>query len=43
MHGGTLTGEVLPRYAEALRREAFAYQGRLMGRDLPWDDVGPGT
>jgi flavorubredoxin len=35
MHGGTLTGEVLPRYARALREERFAFEGKSMGRELP--------
>jgi flavorubredoxin len=39
MHGGTLTGEVLPRYASALRDERFAYEGKLLGR--PIEDVAP--
>jgi flavorubredoxin len=39
MHGGTLTGEVLPAYVRALREEPFAFQGTLLGRDLP---RGPG-
>jgi len=32
MHGGTLTREALPAYVSALRREEFAYRGRLLGR-----------
>jgi hypothetical protein len=35
MHGGTLTGEVLPRYASALREQPFAFGGKLIGRELP--------
>lgn len=35
MHGGTLTGEVLPRYAGALREERFAFEGKVLGRPLP--------
>jgi flavorubredoxin len=34
MHGGTLTGEVLPRYVRALREEPFAYSGLLLGREI---------
>jgi hypothetical protein len=34
MHGGTLTGEILPRYAHALREQPFAYQGKILGRPL---------
>jgi flavorubredoxin len=35
MHGGTLTGEVLPKYMQALQRQEFAYRGMLLGRQLP--------
>jgi len=35
MHGGTLTGDILPRYAHALREERFAFQGKTLGRELP--------
>jgi flavorubredoxin len=35
MHGGTLTGDVLPRYTRALREERFAFEGKLLGRPLP--------
>ena len=31
MHGGTLTGEILPRYTQALREEPFAFQGKTWG------------
>jgi len=34
MHGGTLTGEILPRYHQALREQPFAYQGKILGRPL---------
>jgi flavorubredoxin len=34
MHGGTLTGAVLPAYADALRQQEFAFCGRLLGREL---------
>jgi flavorubredoxin len=34
MHGGTLTGEILPRYARALREQPFAYEGKILGRPL---------
>lgn len=41
MHGGSLTGSVLPAYASALRQQEFAYRGRLLGRpvDAPADIV----
>ncbi|HEX5282577.1 MAG TPA: hypothetical protein VFW30_00525 [Bryocella sp.] len=35
MHGGTITGEAFPAYADALRTQEFAFHGRLLGRDLP--------
>ncbi len=35
MHGGTLTQEAWPAYAEALREQEFAYAGWLLGRELP--------
>jgi len=34
MHGGTLTREVFPRFAQALREQPFAFQGELLGRKL---------
>jgi hypothetical protein len=34
MHGGTLTGEILPRYVRALREQPFAYQGKTLGRPI---------
>jgi flavorubredoxin len=43
MHGGTLTREILPRYTRAFREQPFAYQGRLIGREVVApDDVVPG-
>ena len=38
MHGGTLTREAIPRYTRALRERAFAYDGRLLGRDIVSSD-----
>jgi flavorubredoxin len=34
MHGGTLTGEILPRYVSALRKERFGFQGKTLGRPI---------
>ena len=34
MHGGTLTGEIFPRYVKALREERFAFQGKSLGRPI---------
>ncbi len=38
MHGGTLRGSALPDYARALREEAFAFDGRLIGRRVNWKE-----
>jgi flavorubredoxin len=35
MHGGTLTRDALPAYVAALREKEFAYDGWLLGRELP--------
>lgn len=35
MHGGSLAQEVIPAYVRALRREPFAFAGKLFGRMLP--------
>ena len=34
MHGGTLTGQIFPRFASALREQPFAFRGELLGRAL---------
>jgi flavorubredoxin len=34
MHGGSLTREAIPRYTRALREQRFAYDGKLLGRDV---------
>jgi flavorubredoxin len=34
MHGGTLTGEIFPKYVKALHEERFAYQGKSIGRPI---------
>lgn len=34
MHGGTLTGEIFPRYVKALREEPFAFGGKSLGRPI---------
>jgi flavorubredoxin len=34
MHGGTLTGEIFPRYVNTLREERFAFQGKTLGRPI---------
>jgi flavorubredoxin len=34
MHGGTLTADSLPAYIRALREQDFAFEGRLLGRDI---------
>ena len=35
MHGGSLTAEALPNYIRALQEEPFAFDGRLLRRELP--------
>jgi flavorubredoxin len=35
MHGGSLPRETIPGYVRALREEPFAFQGKLLGRELP--------
>jgi flavorubredoxin len=34
MHGGTLTGEIFPKYVQALREERFAFEGKSLGRPI---------
>src|SRR3954466_9922694 len=34
MHGGTLTGEIFPRYVKAVREQPFAFQGKTLGREI---------
>jgi flavorubredoxin len=34
MHGGTLTGDILPRYYRALREQPFGFEGKSLGREL---------
>ena len=34
MHGGSLARETIPGFVRALREEPFAYQGKVLGRDL---------
>jgi hypothetical protein len=35
MHGGCLPREVIPDYVRALRKESFAFEGKIFGRKLP--------
>jgi flavorubredoxin len=35
MHGGSLERATVPAYVRALREQPFAYEGRLLGRDVP--------
>jgi flavorubredoxin len=35
MHGGSLARETIPHFVRALREEPFAYQGKVLGRELP--------
>jgi flavorubredoxin len=41
MHGGTLAGNVLPRYARALHEQRFAFEGKTLGRELPSAEPAP--
>jgi flavorubredoxin len=34
MHGGCIAREAVPNFVRALRDEPFAYQGKVLGRDL---------
>jgi hypothetical protein len=34
MHGGSLEGATIEHYTRALRDEPFAYQGKLLGREV---------
>ena len=34
MHGGSLPREAVPNFMRALRDEPFAYQGKVLGREL---------
>jgi flavorubredoxin len=34
MHGGSLGRETIPDFVRALREEPFAYQGKVLGRDI---------
>jgi flavorubredoxin len=35
MHGGSLGRGTIPHFVRSLREEPFAYQGKLLGRELP--------
>jgi flavorubredoxin len=39
MHGGSLGRETIPDFVRALREEPFAYQGKVLGWDLPTDSA----
>jgi len=34
MHGGSLGRETIPYFVRALREHPFAYQGKVLGREL---------
>jgi flavorubredoxin len=40
MHGGSLPRDTIPYYVRALREEPFAYQGKVLGRELPTEASG---
>jgi flavorubredoxin len=35
MHGGSLRRESIPNFVRALREKPFAYEGKVLGRELP--------
>jgi hypothetical protein len=35
MHGGSLPRETIRGFVHALREEPFAFQGKVLGRELP--------
>ena len=35
MHGGSFAREAIPFYVRALHEEPFAYNGKVLGRELP--------
>jgi hypothetical protein len=41
MHGGSLPRDAIPHYVRALREQPFAYQGKVLGRELPADTAAP--
>ncbi len=43
MHGGSLGRETIPYFTRALREEPFAYQGKLLGREVPIEPEVPLT
>jgi flavorubredoxin len=41
MHGGSLPRETIPEFVRALREEPFAYEGKVLGRELPAEASSP--
>ena len=41
MHGGSLGRETIPHFVRALREQPFAYEGKLLGRELPGEAAMP--
>jgi flavorubredoxin len=35
MYGGRLAGDAIPSFIQGLRTQPFAYQGKVLGRELP--------
>jgi hypothetical protein len=35
MHGGSRPRDAIPHYVHALPKQPFAYQGKVLGRELP--------
>jgi flavorubredoxin len=35
MHGGSLPGDMIPAYTQALKNDPFAFEGKVFGRTIP--------
>jgi hypothetical protein len=42
MHGGSLARETIPDFVRALREQPFAFQGKVLGRELAAAEAAPG-
>jgi len=42
MHGGSLAHETIPHFVRALHEEPFAFQGKVLGRELAASGAAPG-
>jgi hypothetical protein len=41
MHGGSLARETIPSFVRALHEEPFAFQGKVLGRELAGSGAAP--